>query len=243
MPAAPNTLPDDIEALKALLRQRDGELQQLRDTVSTLEQALSVRSLEIEQLKLQLAKLRRMQFGRKSEKLDRQIEQLETRLEDLLAEDGEHPVDAAVSEPAATRPRSARQPLPAHLPREDRVLEPQEQDCPSCGGKLKPLGEDVSEQLDLIDAAFKVIRHIRRKKACACCDVIVQAPAPSRPIERGIAAPGLLAHILISKFADHQPLVRLAKSLFQLFKENPTWILPREPSVPSEVAYLDVRYG
>ena len=96
MPAAPDTLPDDIEALKALLRQRDGELQQLRDTVSTLEQALSVRSLEIEQVKLQLAKLRRMQFGRKSEKLDRQIEQLETRLEDLLAEDGEHPVDAAV---------------------------------------------------------------------------------------------------------------------------------------------------
>jgi transposase len=86
MPAAPDTLPNDIEALKALLRQRDGELQQLRDTVSTLEQALNVRSLEIEQLKLQLAKLRRMQFGRKSEKLDRQIEQLETRLEDLLAE-------------------------------------------------------------------------------------------------------------------------------------------------------------
>ena len=116
MPAAPDTLPDDIEALKALLRQRDGELQQLRDTVSTLEQALSVRSLEIEQLKLQLAKLRRMQFGRKSEKLDRQIEQLETRLEDLLAEDSEHPVDAAVSEPTPTTPRPARQPLPAHLP-------------------------------------------------------------------------------------------------------------------------------
>jgi transposase len=210
MPAAPDTLPDDIEALKALLRQRDGELQQLRDTVSTLEQVLSVRSLEIEQLKLQLAKLRRMQFGRKSEKLDRQIEQLETRLEDLLAEEGEHPVDAAVSEPATIRPKSARQPLPAHLPREDRVLEPEQRECPSCGGKLKPLGEDVSEQLDLIDAAFKVIRHIRRKKACACCDVIVQAPAPSRPIEHGIAAPGLLAHILVSKFADHQPLYRQA---------------------------------
>ena len=92
MPAHPDTLPDDIDALKALLRQRDGELQQLRqlqDTVSTLEQALSVRWLEIKQLKLQLAKLRCMQFGRKSEKLDRQIEQLETCLEDLLAEEGE----------------------------------------------------------------------------------------------------------------------------------------------------------
>jgi transposase len=208
MPAAPDTLPDDIEALKALLRQRDGELQQLRDTVSTLEQALSVRSLEIEQLKLQLAKLRRMQFGRKSEKLDRQIEQLETRLEDLLAEEGESQDSEAISAAPAARQKSARQPLPAHLPREERVLEPVEPACPSCGGELKPLGEDVSEQLDLINAAFKVIRHIRHKKACACCDVIVQASAPSRPIERGIAAPGLLAHILVSKFADHQPLYR-----------------------------------
>ena len=211
--------------------------------MSTLEQALNVRSLEIEQLKLQLAQLRRMQFGRKSEKLDRQIEQLETRLEDLLTEEGESPDREVASEIPATKQRSSRQLLPAHLPRDERVLEPAKQACPSCGGELKPLGEDVSEQLDLIDAAFKVIRHIRRKKACACCDVIVQASAPSRPIERGIAAPGLLAHILVSKFADHQPLVRLAKSLFQLFKENPTWILPREPSVPSEVAYLDVRYG
>ncbi|MDB5794352.1 MAG: tnpC [Noviherbaspirillum sp.] len=74
MPADADSLPDDIEALKALLRQRDGELQQLRDTVSTLEQALSVRALEFEQLHLQLAKLKRMQFGRKSAKLDRPIE-------------------------------------------------------------------------------------------------------------------------------------------------------------------------
>lgn len=208
MPTHPDTLPDDVDALKALLRQRDGELQQLRDTVSTLEQALSVRSLEIEQLKLQLAKLRRMQFGRKSEKLDQQIEQLETRLEDLLAEEGESQDRETISAVPSARQKSVRQPLPVHLPREERVLEPVEQACPSCGGNLKPLGEDVSEQLDLIDAAFKVIRHIRRKKACACCDVIVQAPALSRPIERGIAAPGLLAHILVSKFADHQPLYR-----------------------------------
>ena len=107
MPAAPDTLPDDVDALKALLRQRDGELQQLRDTVSTLEQALSVRSLEIEQLKLQVAKLRRVQFGRKSEKLDRQIEQLETRLEDLLAEEGESQDREAISAAPATRQKSA----------------------------------------------------------------------------------------------------------------------------------------
>ena len=202
----PPELPDDIDALKALLLQRDGEVQQLRETVSTLEQSLSIRTLEIEQLKLQLAKLKRMQFGRKSEKIDRKIELIETRLEDLIAEEGE----AEERQPAAAVPRqkSVRQALPEHLPREERVLEPIEQACPACGGKLKPLGEDVSEQLEIIDAAFKVIRHVRRKKACACCDCIVQAPAPSRTIERGIAGPGLLAHIAVSKFADHQPLYR-----------------------------------
>lgn len=201
----PNPLPDDIAALKALLLQRDGQLQQLRDTVSTLEQALNVRTLEIEQLKLQLTKLKRMQFGRKSEKLDRKIEQLETRLEDLIAEDG---ASEQQSTSTISKRQSARQPLPDHLVREERLLEPEEQTCSQCGGEFKPLGEDVSEQLEIIDAAFKVIRHVRRKKACACCDRIVQAPAPSRPIERGIAGPGLLAQILVSKFADHQPLYR-----------------------------------
>ena len=205
MPSQP-WFPDDIDTLKVLLLQRDGEVQKLRNTVSTLEQALSIRTLEIEQLKLQLAKLKRMQFGRKSEKIDRKIEQIETRLDDLIAEEGE--AEERQSAPVAARHKSVRQPLPEHLLREERVLEPEEQSCPECGGSLKPLGEDVSEQLEIIDAAFKVIRHVRRKKACACCDCIVQAPAPSRTIERGIAGPGLLAHIAVSKFADHQPLYR-----------------------------------
>lgn len=205
MPISIDSLPDDIEVLKALLLARDGEVEQLRTTVSTLEQALSVRGLEIEQLKLQLAKLKRMQFGRKSEKLDRKIEQLETRLEDLVAEEGASEQQSA---PAAPRRKSERQPLPEHLVREEWVLDPQEQACAQCGGDLKPLGEDVSEQLEIIDSAFKVIRHIRRKKACAGCDHIAQAAAPSRPIERGIAGPGLLAQILVAKFADHQPLYR-----------------------------------
>jgi transposase len=205
MPISIDSLLDDIEALKALLLARDGEVEQLRTTVSTLEQALGVRGLEIEQLKLQLAKLKRMQFGRKSEKIDRKIEQLEARLEDLVAEEDASEHQAA---PAAARRKSERQPLPEHLERDERVLEPSEQACVQCGGELKPLGEDVSEQLEIIDSAFKVIRHIRRKKACACCDHIMQVAAPSRPIERGIAGPGLLAQILVAKFADHQPLYR-----------------------------------
>ena len=207
MPSRFTSLPDDIDALKALLLQRDGEVRQLRDTVTTLEQALNVRALEIEQLKLQLAKLKRMQFGRKSEKIDRKIEQLETRLEDLIAEDSAN-AETAASSPVNARRKVARQPLPPHLPREYNIIEPPDQACTECGGKLTPLGEDVSEQLEIIDSAFKVIRHVRRKKACACCDHIVQAPAPSRPIERGIAGPALLAHILVAKFADHQPFYR-----------------------------------
>lgn len=170
--------------------------------------ALASRALEVEQLKLLIAKLQRMQFGRKSEKIDRQIEKLECRLEDLLGEEGT--IDAAPPTTAPVTPRmpSTRQPLPPELPREERILEPADQACPACGGNLKPLGEDISEQLEIVNTAFKVIRHIRRKKACACCDCIVQVPAPSRPILRGVAGPGLLAHILVSKFADHQPLYR-----------------------------------
>jgi len=141
MPIASDSLPDDIAALKALLLARDGEVAQLRTTVSTLEQALSVRSLEIKQLKLQLAKLKRMQFGRKSEKLDRKIEELETRLEDLVAEEGVSDQQASSTAP---RRKCERRPLPEHLVCEERVIEPQEHACARCGGELKPLGEDVS---------------------------------------------------------------------------------------------------
>lgn len=195
------TLPDDIDALKAMVLAQQASMEQM-----TL--ALASRALEVEQLKLLIAKLQRMQFGRKSEKIDRQIERLECRLEDLLAEEGVIDAQPPAIVPATQRTPPTRQPLPPELPREDRILEPADQACPDCGGHLKPLGEDVSEQLEIVNTAFKVIRHIRRKKACACCDRIVQVPAPSRPILRGVAGPGLLAHILVSKFADHQPLYR-----------------------------------
>jgi transposase len=200
MPISPS-LPDDIDALKAMVLAQRASMEQM-----TL--ALASRALEVEQLKLLIAKLQRMQFGRKSEKIDRQIEKLECRLEDLLAEEGVVDAQPETVEPAVKRSASARQPLPLELPREERILEPIDQACPQCGGNLKPLGEDISEQLEIVSSAFKVIRHIRRKKACACCDCIVQVPAASRPILRGVAGPGLLAHILVSKFADHQPLYR-----------------------------------
>jgi transposase len=154
-----------------------------------------------------------MQFGRKSEKLERQIEQLELRLEELESKRGENeppaperaPVTAS-STAAAAKP--TRRALPGHLPRQTRKHEPKETACPQCQGELRKLGEDVSEVLEYVPASFVVIRHVRTKLSCTKCDCIVQAEAPSRPIARGMAGPGLLAHVLVSKYCDHLPLYR-----------------------------------
>mgnify|MGYP001606680578 FL=1 len=207
-------LPNDIDALKALLlaaeqmvRERDVAIAAHDELVSGLRAQLTTTEVEIEHLKLMIAKLRRMQFGRKSEKLDHQIEQLELQLEDLQATEGEAERERPPTD-KAPRTKSARKPLPEHLPRDERVYQPQAEACPACGGGLRQLGEDVAEQLEWIPGSFRVIRHTRPKLACKCCDTIVQAPAPSRPIARGIAGPGLLAHVLVAKFADHLPLYR-----------------------------------
>ena len=203
-----DTLPDDIEALKALLRERDAQLEHMQDLLVSRDAAIATDKAEIEHLNLLIAKLRRMQFGRKSEKLDHQIEQLELRLEDLEADEGAAPIE--IPRTSRTAPEQApRKPLPEHLPREVLTHLPEASaHCAECGGKMKLLGEDVSEQLEYVPASFRVIRHVRPKFACACCDHIAQAPAPSRPIERGLAGSGLLAHVLVSKFADHIPLYR-----------------------------------
>lgn len=114
--------------------------------------------------------------------------------------------DSAVPRPLRqTRPRK---PFPESLPRGEKRLLPAESCCPDCGGALSYLGEDAAEQLELMRSAFRVIRIVREKHACTKCDAIVQATAPSRPIERGIAGPGLLAKVLISKYAEHTPLYR-----------------------------------
>jgi transposase len=185
---------------------------ELKALIVSQHELIVSRDSEIEQLKLLIARLRRMQFGRSSEKLNRQIEQLELRLEALQVNDAE--TVAAVPEPIArVEPvaRSVRQPLPAHLPREVRTHFPKQESCPDCGGELRKLGEDVSEVLERIPESFLVIRHVRVKLACAGCERIVQAPAPSRPLERCTAGPGLLAHVLVSKYGDHLPLYRQAE--------------------------------
>ena len=206
------TLPDldrlNREALKALIFSQHEQLR-------TQEEQLLWREQEIEHLKLLLARLRRIQFGRKSEKLARQIEQLELKLEHLecqrseAAAAGENEAVITENSPAAgTAKKPGRRPLPAHLPRQIKKHEPTQQACPECGGQLRHLGEDVSEVLEYIPASFFVIRHVRPKLSCTGCDCIVQAPAASRPIDRGLAGPGLLAHVLTAKFGDHLPLYR-----------------------------------
>jgi transposase len=198
-----NQLPDldtlDIEALKALVLAKQSELDS--------------RQTEIENLKLLILKLKRMQFGPRSEKFARDIAQLELQLEDLEA-------NQAAAEPLSARPaadalklnekaacRPARR-LPAELPRETETIAPRQQACPDCGGTLRLLGEDVSETLEYVPARFKVIRTVRPKLSCACCSRILQEPAPNRPMDRGLAGPGLLAHVLVAKYSDHLPLYR-----------------------------------
>jgi len=210
----PASLPDldglDPEALKALVLAKHSE---------SLEQhkQLTSNTHEIEHLKLVIEKYRRMIFGRKSEKLTGELEQLEFRLEELeTAQAAEEAAQAATeaAQPPTTqtdskrRSRPARKPLPEDLPREVVTHLPAHSCCPDCGGALRQFGEDVSEQLERIPASFKVIRHVRPKFACAGCESVVEAPAPARPIDRGLPGPSLLAHVLVSKYADHLPLYR-----------------------------------
>lgn len=208
-----NALPDlnvlPTEALRALI------LRQHQELVSQEEQLLT-REREIEHLKLLLSKLHRMQFGRKSEKIQRQIEQLELRLEELQSNANERASEVCEpSEPpsvaaswGATASKTTRRAWPDRLPRQTRRHDPKETVCPECQGELRKLGEDVSEMLEYVPESFVVIRHVRLKLSCTKCDCIVQGEVPSRPIERGAAGPGLLAHVLVSKYCDHQPLYR-----------------------------------
>ena len=180
---------------------------ELPEDVTTLKERLHSAHAEIERLRLIIAKLQRLQFGARSEKIDREIEQLKLQLEELqVTNQPARSVMPATQE--KTRP--VRRPLPEHLPREQRLYEPA-CNCPDCGAAMRKIGEDVSEVLDYVPERFKVIRHVRPKLACPACERIVQVEAPSRPLERSFAGPGLLAHILTSKYADHLPLYRQAQ--------------------------------
>jgi transposase len=188
----PNHLPTDTNALQALVRQLLGTVQS--------------QSLKIAELEAHIAKLKRSQFGQSSEKIALEIEQLEQELDALHEEEAVQ----AMARPAAVQAlieRPYRKALADHLPRQVEMHEPA-CICPNCGGAMRKLGEDVTEVLDYVPASFKVIRHVRPKLSCRVCETIVQMPMPSLPIERGKPGPGLLAHVLVAKYADHLPLYR-----------------------------------
>jgi transposase len=171
---------------------------------------IAMQAATIARLQAQLAKLRRMHFGRSSERLVTSIAQLELALEELEEQQAViQPQDAPLAVPASapTVLKPARRPLPEHLPRET-ITHPTACACPHCGGELRRLGEDVTEVLDYQPASFRVIRHVRVKFSCRACETITQAPAPSLPIRRGRASAALLAHVLTAKFCDHLPLYR-----------------------------------
>ena len=203
MTASSAVLPDlnalDSEALKALIIEKHA-------LVIEKNAELDSKQNEIESLRLLIAKLQRMQFGASSERLAHHIDQLELRLEDLETSEAAKPPSAARQ--SVHRSKPGRRPLSADLPRETETVPPKETACPDCGGALNHLGEDVSETLEFVPGRFKVIRTVRPKLACTHCDAIVQAPAPHRPIDRGLAGSGLLAHVLVGKYADHLPLYR-----------------------------------
>ena len=181
----------------------------LRDQLAERGKELYSRDEQIERLKQMVEKLRHKLFGKKSEKIVVQLEQLELGLEELEVEQaaGEAIADA-VAPQADSASRPGRKPLPEHLHREVITHELPSNCCTDCGGDLRKFGEDVSEQIEYIPESFKVIRHVRPKFACARCERVVTAPAPNRAIERGLPGPALLAHVLVSKYCDHLPLYR-----------------------------------
>ena len=197
------SLPEDTAALKALVLRLQGELR--------------ARDLLIESLRIRIVRLRRQRHGASSEKIEREIEQLELVLEGVEIAAAET-TDALVDESAdaADAPAGADQPKkPRRKPRvsdttpRQRVLFDPGEDCPACGGPLRTICEDVSEMLDMIAAKLTVTEIVRPRKSCRCCETIVQTPAPSRPIPGSMAGPSLLAFILVSKYDDHLPLYRL----------------------------------
>lgn len=210
MPTA-TSLPDDVEALHAMVIALQSHNSSIEKTLQVERAKISALDQYIATLEQQLADLRRARYGRSSEQLDENIYQLELILEDLKASVSEQrEADGAgaaeTTEPSKKKP--PRQPLPPHLPRETVRHDVDADHCGCCGGSLVEITEDSSEQLEYVPASFRVIKHVRPKYRCGCDDKIHQAEAPSRPIPRGYAGPGLLAHIAIAKYMDHLPLYR-----------------------------------
>src|SRR5262245_8149226 len=223
MSATPEQLPNDIEEMKQLFLAQAANLEKLTADLAAASAELAAaraglmsNAIEIEKLKFQLAKLRRQKYGSSSERIEREIAQLELRLEELEATKAEAEAKAEAAAPAAptttdTAPAKSKRPrrkFPEKLPRTTVVHEPQACATPGCDGVLRKVSEDVTEILKYIPGRFEVERHVRPAMSCRKCETMVQAPMPALPIPRGEADASVLAHVAVAKYCDHIPLYR-----------------------------------
>lgn len=214
--AVVQSLLDQVERKAALLLLKEAEIQEKNAKLLAKESAIKAKDFKIEALTHELAHIRRMRYGVKSEALSRVQQDLfdETLTTDLAAIEAEieqladpQPGDTVIK---PKRPRAGRQPLPDHLPRTEIRHEPENCVCGKCGNTaLVKIGEDITEQLHVEPAQFSVIRHIRSKYACRPCETIIAEPIPAAVIDGGMATIGLLTWVMISKYLDHLPLYRL----------------------------------
>jgi len=210
-------LPDDIAALQAALIAQRERAAGVEAELAVAKAKASEDQALIAHQRLQIAKLTRELYGQRSERRVQLIDQMELTFEELesSATEDEVAAEQAVAKTtkvaAFTRKRPARQPFPEHLPRE-RIVEPKPTVCLCCGSpRLRKLGEDITETLEVVPRQWKVIQHVREKFTCRDCEKISQAPAPFHVLARGWAGPSLLAMILFEKFGQHQPLNRQAE--------------------------------
>jgi transposase len=217
MEARRDALPDDLEALKAVLLAERARAARVEAELAVAKAKASDDEALIAHQQLQILKLTRQLYGQRSERSVRLVDQMELGFEEIesSATEDEIAAEAAVARTtnvaAFTRKRPSRRPFPGHLPRE-RVVEPGPTACQCCGGsRLRKLGEDITETLEIVPRQWKVIQTVREKLSCRDCERISQAPAPFHAIARGWAGPSLLAMILFEKFGQHQPLNRQAE--------------------------------
>lgn len=213
LPNLPEWVVGTVQNLIGQAQKEAAESARLSAHITHRETELHAAQAKIQALTLELAHLRRMRFGVKSEALSAEQRDLfqETLDSDLAAAQAE--LDKRQDEAAPTarpkRERAGRQPLPEHLPRIEHRHEPESCTCGQCGKDLVKIGEDISEQLDVEPARFFVHRHIRPKYACRACETVSAAPIPSAVIDGGMAAVGLYVWVIIGKYLDHLPLYRL----------------------------------
>jgi transposase len=224
MTTAAEALPDDVDALKAALlaeraRSADATARalQVEAELAHARTQASDDQATIAHQHLQIAKLQRELYGPRSERAMRLIDQMELGFEELETAATEDEITAeraaarTTNVAAFARRRPSRQPFPEHLPRE-RMVKPAPANCMCCGGnRLRKLGEDVTETLEVIPRSWKVIQHVREKFSCRDCEKISQQPAPFHVTPRGWVGPSLLAMLVFEKFGQHQPLNRQAE--------------------------------